>query len=258
MMNSLWIAKTGMEAQQTRLDVISHNLANVSTTGYKRVSAQFQDLAYQNLRQVGSQSAEQSQLPTGLQVGLGTRTAATSRDLTGGPLQASSNTYDAAIDGKGFFSVTMPDGTTGYTRDGSFKILNGELVTNDGYKVDGGINIPANATSVAIGSDGAVMAVVPPAIAPASVGTISVTIFSNPAGLEPRGKNLFTETPSSGEPITGTPGMNGIGTVVGGHLEGSNVSAITELVNMIEAQRAYEMNSKVMQASDQVLAKLAQ
>ena len=258
MMNSLFIAKTGMEAQQTRLDVISHNLANVSTTGYKRVSAQFQDLAYQNLRQVGSQSAEQSQLPTGLQLGLGVRTAATSRDFTGGTLQPATGSYDVAIDGKGFFSVAMPGGTTGYTRDGSFKNIGGELLTNDGYKVDGGINIPTGATNVTVASDGKVTGIVLPDPRTQEFGTISVTIFSNPAGLEPRGQNLFTQTDASGEPITGTPGTNGIGTVLGGHLEGSNVSAITELVTMIEAQRAYEMNSKAITTTDQMLAKLAQ
>ena len=161
MMNSLWIAKTGMEAQQTNLDVISHNLANVSTTGYKKVSAQFQDLMYLNLRQVGAQSTEQNQLPTGLQLGLGVRTAATSRNFADGGRQASTGTYDVAIDGKGFFSVTMPDGTTGYTRDGSFKVLNGQIVTNNGYPVDGGITIPNGTSSVTISAQGEVSVVVP-------------------------------------------------------------------------------------------------
>ena len=255
MMNSLWIAKTGMEAQQTQLDVISHNLANVSTTGYKRVSAQFQDLAYQNLRQVGSQSSEQSQLPTGLQLGLGVRTAATSRDFTQGTHQATTGAYDAAIDGNGFFSVQIPGGTTGYTRDGSFKVLNEKLVTTDGYEVDSGINI-GTATGVTVAPNGDVTGMVAGIRTP--LGTISVTIFSNPAGLEPRGKNLFTETAASGAPITGTPGTNGIGTVLGGYLEGSNVSAVQELVTMIQAQRAYEMNSKAISTSDQMLAKLNQ
>lgn len=256
MINSLWIAKTGMEAQQTQLDVISHNLANVSTTGYKRVSAQFQDLAYQNLRQVGSQSSEQSQLPTGLQLGLGVRTAATSRDFTQGTPQATTGLYDAAIDGNGFFSVQMPDGTTGYTRDGSFKVVNEKLVTTNGYEVDSGIDIRTGTTGVTIHPDGRVEGMVAGRLTP--LGTISVTIFSNPAGLEPRGKNLFTETAVSGAPITGTPGTNGIGTVMGGYLEGSNVSAVQELVTMIQAQRAYEMNSKAIQTTDQMLAKLAQ
>jgi flagellar basal-body rod protein FlgG len=258
MMNSLWIAKTGMEAQQTNLDVISHNLANVSTTGYKKVSAQFQDLMYLNLRQVGAQSTEQNQLPTGLQLGLGVRTAATSRNFADGGRQASTGTYDVAIDGKGFFSVTMPDGTTGYTRDGSFKVLNGQIVTNNGYPVDGGITIPNGTSSVTISAQGEVSVVVPPATAPTVVGTISVTTFPNPAGLEPRGQNLFTETVASGQPTAGTPGTNGIGSVMHGYLENSNVSAVGELVTMIQAQRAYEMNSKAIQTSDQMLAKLSQ
>ncbi|MEF9946995.1 MAG: flagellar basal-body rod protein FlgG [Comamonas sp.] len=257
MINSLFIAKTGMEAMQTQLDVISHNLANVSTTGYKRASAQFQDLMYQNLRQVGSQNTEQNLLPTGLQLGLGVKAVATSRDFSDGSRQATAGKYDVAIDGAGFFAIDMPDGTTGYTRDGSFQVVNNQLVTHDGYPVQGGITIPSLG-SVSIGLNGEVQLTTPPSTVPATIGSITVATFINPAGLEPRGKNLYTETAASGAPMTGTPGTNGIGSVMHGYLENSNVSAVQELVTMIQTQRAYEMNSKAIQTSDQMLAKLAQ
>lgn len=259
MINSLWIAKTGMEAQQTQLDVISHNLANTSTTGYKRASAVFQDLIYQNLRQVGSQTTEQNQLPTGLQLGLGVRTVATSRNFMQGGLQQSNSNLDVAIKGNGFFQVTMPDGTAAYTRDGSFQVdAQGRLVTSSGLPVANGITIPPNATSISIGTDGTVSALLQGNTAPQQLGSLAMANFINPPGLEPRGENLYVETAASGQPTQGTPGTNGLGTVVQGYLETSNVNVVQELVSMIQTQRAYEMNSKAVQTSDQMLAKLAQ
>lgn len=259
MINSLWISKTGMEAQQMQLDVISNNLANVSTTGFKRAHAMFEDLMYQNLRQVGSNSSEQSQLPTGLQVGLGVRTVATSRSFSQGNVQQSSNSLDVAIQGNGFFQVTMPDGSLGYTRDGSFQIDNqGRLVTNSGYPIANGITVPANAKGVSIAADGNVTASIPGNTAPQPIGTIALANFVNPAGLEPKGQNLYAESVASGQPNTGTPGVNGMGTVMQGFLETSNVNVVQELVTMIQTQRAYEMNSKAIQTSDQMLQKLGQ
>jgi flagellar basal-body rod protein FlgG len=259
MMRSLWIAKSGMEAQQTQLDHISHNLANSSTNGYKRSHAVFEDLMYQNLRQSGSSSSEQTQLPTGLQVGLGVRPVATSRQFSQGSLQQTSNNLDVAIRGGGFFQVAMPDGTVGYSRDGSFQVdANGTLVTNNGYAVQPPITIPSNALSVSIGADGTVTATMPGVTAPQGLGQITTANFVNPAGLEPRGQNLFTETAASGAPQTGAPGSNNLGTLAQGFVENSNVNVVEELVTMIQTQRAYELNSKAIQTSDQMLQKLGQ
>ncbi len=259
MINSLWISKTGMEAQQTQLDVISNNLANVSTNGFKRASAVFEDLIYQNLRQVGSNSTEQSQLPTGLQLGLGVRTTATSRSFAQGSLQQSGNKLDVAIQGNGFFQVQMPDGTVAYSRDGAFQVnASGQMVTATGHVVNGPITIPQNAQSVTIAADGTVSVMLPSATTPQNVGTLTMANFINPAGLEPRGQNLFAETVASGTPITGAAGTNGLGTLQQGFLETSNVNVVQELVTMIQTQRAYEMNSKAIQTSDQMLQKLGQ
>ncbi len=259
MINSLWISKTGMEAQQTQLDVISNNLANVSTTGFKRAHAVFEDLMYQNLRQVGSSSSEQSQLPTGLQVGLGVRTVATSRSFAQGNVQQSSNAMDVAIQGNGFFQITMPDGTLNYTRDGSFQIdAQGRLVTATGHPVANGVTVPANATGVSIAANGTVTAMIPGNVAPQPIGTIALANFVNPAGLDPRGGNLYAESPASGQPQAGTPGANGMGSLMQGYVETSNVNVVQELVTMIQTQRAYEMNSKAIQTSDQMLQKLGQ
>jgi flagellar basal-body rod protein FlgG len=259
MINSLWISKTGMEAQQTQLDVISHNLANVSTTGYKRANAVFEDLMYQNLRQVGASSSEQSQLPTGLQLGLGVRTVATSRAFTQGSMQQTNNQLDVAIKGNGFFQVTQPDGTIGYTRDGSFQVdAQGRLVTSSGLPVANGITVPANATNVSIATDGTVSATVSGQSTPQTIGTLALANFVHPAGLEPRGDNLYAETAASGQPNGGTAGTNGLGTIMQGFLETSNVNVVQELVSMIQTQRAYEMNSKAIQTSDQMLQKLGQ
>ncbi|CAM8658018.1 MAG: flagellar basal-body rod protein FlgG [Rhodoferax sp.] len=259
MINSLWISKTGMEAQQMQLDVISNNLANVSTNGFKKSHAVFEDLMYQNLRQVGSNTSEQSTLPTGLQLGLGVRTVATSRSFAQGNLQQSSNNLDVAIQGNGFFQVTMPDGTTGYTRDGAFQVDNtGRMVTSNGLPILNGITVPANATSLAIAQDGNVTVTIPGNVAPQPIGTITLASFINPAGLEPKGQNIYAESAASGQPNAGTAGANGLGTLAQGFVETSNVNVVQELVTMIQTQRAYEMNSKAIQTSDQMLQKLGQ
>ena len=259
MMNSLWIAKTGMTAQQTQLDVISHNLANVSTTGFKRNNAVFEDLIYQNLRQVGANTTEQNQLPTGLHLGLGVRTVATSRNFTQGSLQETKNSLDVAINGNGFFEVTMPDGTIGYTRDGSFQVDDqGRVVTSSGLPVANGITVPQGATSISISADGVVSAIVAGNTQPQQLGSLAMSSFINPAGLEPVGQNLFKESAASGQPQQGTPGTNGLGFIKQGFLESSNINVVEELVNMIQTQRAYEMNSKAIQTSDQMLQRLGQ
>ena len=259
MINSLWISKTGMQAQQTQLDVISNNMANVSTNGFKRASAVFEDLMYQNLRQVGAADTEQNNLPTGLQVGLGVRTVATSRQFSQGSLQQSGNQLDIAVNGQGFLQVALPDGTTGYTRDGSLQVdSQGRLVTSSGLAIAGDITVPAEAQSVTIGSDGVVTAKMPGNAQPQQLGNIELATFINPAGLEPRGQNLYTETVASGNPVTGAPGTAGMGTLMQGYVETSNVNVVQELVTMIQTQRAYEMNSKAIQTSDQMLQRLGQ
>ena len=259
MNNSLWISKTGMEAQQMQLDVISNNLANVSTNGFKKSHAVFEDLMYQNLRQVGANTSEQSTLPTGLQVGLGVRAVATSRSFAQGNLQQTSNNLDIAIQGNGFFQLTMPDGTIGYTRDGAFQIDNqGRMVNSGGLPLSGGITVPANATAISVAPDGTVSASVPGSTAPQSIGTIAIASFINPPGLEPKGQNIYAESAASGQPNAGTAGANGLGTLMQGFVETSNVNVVQELVTMIQTQRAYEMNSKAIQTSDQMLQKLGQ
>ena len=259
MIRSLWIAKTGMEGQQTKLDSISHNLANVATYGFKRGSVVFEDLMYQQLRQPGAASSEQSQLPTGLQIGLGVRAAATSRNFSQGTLNQTGGNFDLAIEGNGFFQVQMPDGSTGYTRDGSFQVdANGQLVTAAGYAVQPGITIPANARTVTIAKDGSVSVTQQAQAATQGVGQLQLASFINPAGLESLGGNLYAETAASGTPNAGAPGANGHGAVRQGFVEGSNVNVVEELVSMIATQRAYEMNSKAIQSSDQMLQRLAQ
>jgi len=260
MIRSLWIAKTGMEGQQTKLDSISNNLANVGTNGFKRGGVVFEDLMYQNLRQSGAASSEQSQLPTGLQVGLGVRAAGTTRNFSQGSLQQTGQNYDIAIKGNGFFQIQLPDGSTGYSRDGGFQVdANGQLVTNAGYVVQPGITIPANALSVTIAQDGTVQVTTPGNTAkPSTVGQLQLASFVNPAGLEPKGQNLYGETAASGTPNAGAPNSNGLGALQQGFVEGSNVNVVEELVSMIATQRAYELNSKAIQTSDQMLQKLGQ
>lgn len=259
MIRSLWISKTGLDAQQTQMDVISNNLANVGTTGFKRARVAFEDLLYQNVRQAGANTSQQTELPTGLQIGTGVRPTATPRMFTQGNLQQTGNDYDVAINGSGFFQIQLPDGTTAYTRDGSFHVdSNGGLVTASGYALQPAITIPANATAITVGADGTVTATIAGQTAPQNIGTIQLASFTNPVGLESRGENLYLETAASGTANTNTPGTNGLGTLQHKYLETSNVNVVEELVSMIQTQRAYEINSKSIQTSDQMLAKLAQ
>jgi flagellar basal-body rod protein FlgG len=254
MFSSLWIAKTGLDAQQTRMAVTSNNLANVNTTGFKRSRAAFEDLMYQNDRQPGAQSSQATQVPAGTMVGTGVRVVGTEKLFSQGELVQTNNPLDIAVQGRGFMQVTMPDGTVAYTRDGSFHLnSDGQIVTNSGYPIEPALTVPANAQSVTIGTDGTVSVALPGQAAPAQIGTVQTADFINPAGLEARGENLYVETASSGAPQTGTPGLNGLGTITQGSLESSNVNVVEELVNMIETQRAYEMNSKAISASDQML-----
>jgi flagellar basal-body rod protein FlgG len=258
-MRSLWIAKTGMDAQQTQLDVISNNLANVSTTGFKHSRAAFADLLYQNLRQSGANSTQETQLPTGLMVGTGVMPVATETMFDQGNLQQTSNQFDLAISGQGFFQVQMPDGTTQYTRDGSFQVnQNGQLVTASGFPVTPAITVPTGAQTVTVGQDGTVTVMLPGKSAPQTVGTLQLANFINPPGLQANGQNLFQETASSGTPTVNSPGTNGLGTIQQGFIETSNVNVVAELVNMIQTQRAYEMNSKAIQSADQMLSKLSE
>jgi flagellar basal-body rod protein FlgG len=259
MIRSLWISKTGLEAQQTQMDVISNNLANVGMTGFKRSRAVFEDLLYQNLRQPGAQSSQQSQVPSGLQIGTGVRPIASERIHTQGNLQQTNNRLDVAVQGNGFFQVLMPDGTTAYTRDGSFQTDNqGQLVTSNGFVIQPAITIPANATSVTIAQDGVVSVTQAGVASSVQVGSLQLATFINPSGLESMGQNLYLETASSGTPSTSVPGTNGVGTLSQGYVETSNVNVVEELVNMIQTQRAYEINSKAITVSDQMLQKLSQ
>ena len=259
MIRSLWIAKTGLDAQQTQLDVISNNLANVSTSGFKRSRAVFEDLLYQTVRQPGAQSSQQTQLPTGLQIGTGVRPVATERVFTQGNLQQTSNSLDVAINGQGFLQVTLPDGTTAYTRDGSLHLdSQGQLVTSSGYTVTPAITIPASAQSITVGRDGTVSVAQAASATPTQVGAIQLANFVNPAGLQARGENLYVESAASGSPSTNAPGSNGVGVLSQGYIETSNVNVVEELVNMIQTQRAYEINSKAVQTSDQMLQRLSQ
>jgi len=251
---ALWIAKTGLDAQQTRMAVVSNNLANVATTGYKQSRPVFQDLIYQNIRQVGAQSSENTILPSGLSLGTGVRTVATEKIFTQGNITQTENNLDMAIRGRGFFQVLMPDGTISYTRDGTFQTdAQGQLVTSNGFLMQPSITIPQNALSVTIGDDGVVSVSTPGSSAPTQIGNIQTVDFINPAGLQPVGDNLFLETGSSGAAQTGTPGLNGLGFLVQGSVETSNVNVVAELVNMIEVQRAYEMNSKAIATTDGML-----
>jgi len=259
MIRSLWIARTGLDAQQTQLDVISNNLANVSTNGFKRARAVFEDLLYQNMRQPGAQTSQQTQVPTGLQLGTGVRPVATARIFTQGNLQKTDNTLDVAINGNGFFQVLLPDGTTGYTRDGSFhKDNQGQIVTSEGYPLQPNITVPADAQSVSIGNDGTVTVTQPGSPAATEIGAIQLATFVNNGGLLSIGQNLYLETAASGAPTPNAPGGNGAGIVVQGYVETSNVNVAEELVTMIQTQRAYELNSKVISTSDSMLGRLTQ
>ncbi|NGO89924.1 flagellar basal-body rod protein FlgG [Halomonas sp. 141] len=259
MIKSLWTAKTGLESQQVQLDVISNNLANVSTNGFKRSRAVFEDLLYQNLRQPGAQNNVQNRLPSGMQVGTGVRPVATERLHTQGGLQNTENSRDLAINGQGFFQVLLPDGTTAYTRDGSFQIdENGQMVTANGYPMEPAIIIPDNALSLSVGEDGIVTVTQPGTSQDTQIGQITISTFVNPTGLQSIGGNLYLETTSSGPRNETMPGMNGAGRLMQNYVETSNVNVVEEMVSMIQTQRAYEINSKAVQTSDEMLARLAQ
>ena len=251
---ALWIAKTGLEAQQTKMSVVTNNLANVNTTGFKRGQASFQDLLYQNVRQVGGQTSQDTQLPSGMHLGTGVRVVSTEKLFSQGNIIQSENPLNAAIQGRGFFQVLMPDGTLGYTRDGSFQMdAQGQLVTSSGYVVQPAITIPEGAQSITIGNDGTVSVRQSGQSSPTQVGSLQLADFVNPTGLQPIGENLLIESAASGSPQTGTPGLSGLGTLVQGSLETSNVNVVEELVSMIETQRAYEMNSKAVESTDGML-----
>lgn len=259
MIRSLWIARTGLEAQQTNIDVIANNLANVSTNGFKKSRAVFEDLLYQVVRQPGAQSSQQTQVSNGLQLGAGVQPVSTARIFTQGNLQFTQNPLDMAINGNGFFQILMPDGTIGYTRNGSFQKDNqGNIVTPEGHPLQPNITIPDTAVSVSVGADGVVTITEPGNPAPVQLGTIQVATFINPGGLLSVGSNLYLETASSGTPTPNTPGQNGSGVIEQNFVETSNVDVAEELVSMIEAQRAYELNSKVVSTSDQMLSRLSQ
>lgn len=259
MIRSLWISKTGLDAQQTQMDVISNNLANVSTTGFKRARAVFEDLLYQTIRQPGAASSQQTDLPSGLQLGTGVRPVATERIHTQGNLQLTGNSKDVAINGAGFFQVLLPDGTTAYTRDGSFQTdSQGQLVTSSGFPIQPAITIPVDAQSLTVSRDGIVSVKLAGAVAATEVGNLQLATFINPAGLESKGENLYVETGASGNANANTPGTNGAGIMVQSYTETSNVNVVEELVNMIQTQRAYEINSKAITTSDQMLQRLTQ
>ena len=259
MIRSLWIAKTGLDAQQTQLDITSNNLANVSTNGFKRARGVFEDLLYQTLRQPGASSSATTQVPSGLQIGTGVRPVATERIFTQGNLTQTGNSLDVAIQGEGFFQIQLPDGTLGYTRDGAFqKDSQGQIVTANGYPLSPAITIPSNALSISIGTDGVVTVLQTGSPTPVQVGQIQLASFVNSGGLQSMGQNLFLETASSGTATPNTPGTNGVGLLNQGYVETSNVNVVEELVNMITTQRAYEINSRSIQTSDQMLARLTQ
>jgi flagellar basal-body rod protein FlgG len=254
MNQSLWIAKTGLDAQQTRMSVVSNNLANVNTTGFKQGRAVFEDLLYQNIRQSGGQTSQDTELPSGLNLGTGVRVVATEKLFTQGNMLQTGNALDVAIKGRGFFQVLLPNGNTAYTRDGTFQQNDqGEIVTSSGYVVQPSATIPDGAQSITIGADGVVSVQLAGQPTPSQVGTLQTVDFINPTGLQAIGENLYIETASSGTAQAGTPGQNGFGAIVQGALEGSNVNVVAELVDMIETQRAYEMNSKAISTSDQMM-----
>lgn len=251
---ALWVAKTGLDAQQTRMATVANNLANVNTTGFKKARAMFEDLVYQTVRQAGGQSSQSTRLPSGLMLGTGVRVAATQKAFTQGNIIQTGNALDLAINGRGFFQILQSNGTVAYTRDGSFQIDDqGQIVTSDGLPLQPAIAIPANAQSITIGTDGTVSVQIPGSASPTQLGSLQLTDFINPAGLKPIGRNLFVETGASGTPQTGTPGLNGLGSVQAGALESSNVNIAEELVNMIETQRGFETNTRAIQTADQML-----
>jgi flagellar basal-body rod protein FlgG len=259
-MKALHIAASGMLAQELNVEVISNNIANMRTTGFKRQRADFQDLLYQNLRQVGSQTSDSGNVvPTGVQIGSGVRTAATPRIMSQGTIESTQKELDVAIRGEGFFRITMPDGRTGYTRDGSFeRDAAGTIVTADGYPIDPAITVPGNASGLTINAQGVVSAVVGNASTPTVLGTVQLARFVNKSGLEPIGQNLFLETASSGPAQVANPGDEGYGTLLQNNLEAANVNPVSEISDLIAAQRAYEMNSRVIRAADEMMSSTIQ
>jgi len=255
---ALWAAKTGLDAQQTRMAVVSNNLANVNTTGFKKSRAVFEDLLYQNVRQVGAATSQDTQAPSGMALGTGVRVVATEKTYTQGNLSQTGNALDLAVNGRGFFQILLPDGTLANTRAGDFQLSSqGQLVTSSGFVVQPGINIPQGAQSISVGADGVVSVRLPGQSAPTQVGTLQLVDFVNPTGLQARGENLLLETAASGTAQPGTPGQSGLGTLEQGAVESSNVNVVEEMVNMIETQRAYEMNTKAIQTTDQMLQYLS-
>jgi len=259
-MRALSIAATGMQAQQLNVDVISHNIANMNTTGYKRQRAEFQDMLYQNQERPGSTSAAGGAIvPLGIQIGVGVKADAVGRIMGQGGLTATENPYDLAIDGAGFFQITLPSGQTAYTRAGNFAInADGNLVTTDGYLIEPGVQVPAEARSVQITRDGIVEVLLDGEVQPSQVGQLEIAAFINPAGLEGIGDNLYLETPASGAPNVAVPGEPGFGTLVQSHIETSNVNAVEEISALIVAQRAYEMNARVVTAADEMMQAASQ
>jgi len=256
---ALWISKSGLEAQDKNIATIANNLANVNTTGFKKDRAQFEDLIYQNFRKAGAQSSQSTQIPTGINMGTGVHLVATEKMFQQGGIQSTGNALDIAIQGRGFLTVLMPDGTQAYTRDGSLKTdSTGQIVNSNGYPIQPSMTIPAQTTSLTIGNDGTVSASVAGSSAPTVIGNIQLSDFINPAGLQPIGQNLFQETAGSGSPLIDAPGKSGLGTVLQDSLEASNVNVVEELVNMIQAQRAYEITSKSIQTVDNMLQYLTQ
>ncbi|MCU7798408.1 MAG: flagellar basal-body rod protein FlgG [Candidatus Thiodiazotropha sp. (ex Semelilucina semeliformis)] len=252
---ALWIAKTGLDAQQTNMSVIANNLANVNTTGFKRDRPVFNDLIYQNLRQVGAQSSENTELPSGLMLGTGVKVVATQKEHSQGNIVQTGNSLDVAIQGKGYFQVLHPDGNIVYSRDGTFSLTaDGIIVTPNGYELQPAMTVPSDSTSMTIGSDGVVSVLQSGNTTPTQVGQVELAYFVNPQGLEPIGDNLFRETNASGGVNTAIPGSDSTGTLIQGALESSNVNVVEELVNMIETQRAYEMNSKAISTTDEMLS----
>ena len=257
MSSALWVSKTGLSAQDMALRTISNNLANVGTVGFKKDRAVFEDLVYQISQQPGGQSSQDSTLPSGIQLGTGVRVASTQKQFNIGSLQTTERSLDLAIEGRGFFQITMPDGSLGYTRTGSFSVnQDGDLVTSQGYTVEPAINIPQGSTSLTIARDGTVTVVSQGN--QTQVGNLQLVDFVNPTGLEAAGSNLYKETVASGAPLQSTPGLNGVGEVVQGVLEASNVSVVEEMVNMVATQRAYEMNARVVSTADQMMQYLSQ
>jgi flagellar basal-body rod protein FlgG len=259
MQSALWVSKTGLAAQDVSLRTISNNLANVSTTGFKRDRATFQDLMYQIEAQPGGMTSQDTTSPSGLQLGVGVRVAGTQKEFSAGAIETTGQPLDLAIEGRGFFQITKPDGSLGYSRSGEFQLdQDGRIVTAQGFPLEPAINVPQEATTVTIGVDGTVSATLPGDASPSQLGNIQLVSFMNPAGLEAVGGNLFAETAASGTPQQSTPGENGIGQLVQGALETSNVSVVEELVNMVATQRAYEMNSRVVSTADQMLQYVTQ